>query len=316
MSFIEFGKQTIASEIKSLQGLLDSIDDNFAKACEIIKNCSGKVVIMGMGKSGHIGKKIAATLASTGTPSFFIHPAEAGHGDLGMIENADVVVYISYSGTAGEITALMPIIARNGNKTIAITGKKDAEISTLSDVWLNASVESEACPHNLAPTNSTTVALALGDALAMALLQDRGFSPDDFARSHPAGALGKRLLTGVSDIMQSQNLPIISENIPLIEAISIMSAGKLGMLIIVDGSQNLQGVFTDGDLRRVIAENNTNKNIFEIMAQNPQAIESTKPATFALNIMEEFAINSLPVVENGKVVGAINMQTLIQAKIV
>jgi len=283
-NFVEFGKQVITSEINSLQNLLNSIDDNFTQACEIIKNCSGKVVIMGMGKSGHIGKKIAATFASTGTPSFFVHPAEAGHGDLGMIEPSDTVIYISYSGTAGEITELMPIIARNGNKTIAITGKKDGVISKGCDVWLNASIKSEACLHNLAPTNSTTVALALGDALAMAVMQDKGFSADDFARSHPAGALGKRLLTSVADIMQKGNLPIINQNIPLIEATSVMSAGKLGMLIVVGDSQKLLGIFTDGDLRRAIENKQTKNNIFDLMLKNPQSITADKPATYALNV--------------------------------
>jgi arabinose-5-phosphate isomerase len=316
-SLIEFGKQTIQSEIAALQDLLNSIDTNFSKACDIITNCTGKVVIMGMGKSGHIGAKIAATFASTGTPSFFVHPAEAGHGDLGMIEKNDVVIYISYSGTASEITALIPIIARQGNNTIAITGNEHAEISNASDVWLNGAVQKEACPHNLAPTSSTTVALALGDSLAMAVLQAKGFSVDDFARSHPAGALGKRLLTSVSDIMQTQNLPIITKDMSLLEAISIMSKGQLGLLIIADNNQQIQGVFTDGDLRRVIEHKQTTHTIFDLMHKNPQTITVDKPATFAVNIMEEFAVNALPVVDkDNKVVGAINMQTLIQARII
>lgn len=315
-SMIEFGKHTIQSEIHALQDLLNSIDDNFTKACEIIKNCTGKVVVMGMGKSGHIGKKMAATFASTGTPSFFVHPAEAGHGDLGMIEKNDVVIYISYSGTAGEITSIMPIIARSGNKTIAITGNAHAEISKNSSVWLNGGVTKEACPHNLAPTSSTTVALALGDSLAMAVLQEKGFGVDDFARSHPAGALGRKLLTSVGDIMQTSNLPIINKNINLLEAISVMSAGKLGMLIIADENNNLIGIFTDGDLRRVIENGQTDENIFELMLKNPQTVEQNKPASFAVGIMEEFSINSLPVVSGNKIVGAINMQTLIQAKII
>ena len=320
-NLVKFGIKTIATELDSLlslkQKLSTSNSDNFIASCNLIKNCKGKVIIMGMGKSGHISNKIAATFASTGTPSFFIHPAEAGHGDLGMIEKNDVVIYISYSGTAREIIDLMPFIKRVGAKSIAITGNKNAEISIESNIWLDGSIENEACPHNLAPTSSTTVALVIGDALAMAVLQDKGFSADDFARSHPAGALGKKLLTNVADIMQSgENLPTISQNIPLIDGLLIMSEKKLGMLIITDANFELKGIFTDGDLRRVIAAGDINTDIFAIMTKNPKFIEQNKPAISALSIMEEFNLNCLPVIQNKKVVGAINMQTLIQAKIV
>ena len=315
---LESAKKTLEIEVKGLIRLQDNLGVDFIQACEIIKNTTGKVVIMGMGKSGHIGNKIAATFASTGTPSFFVHPAEAGHGDLGMVETGDSIIYISYSGTANEITNLIPTIKRLNIKTIAITGNQDSEISKQSDVWLDASVEAEACPHNLAPTTSTTVALALGDALAMAVLQDKGFSPNDFARSHPSGALGRRLLTSVADIMQSgDNLPIINHNISLLQALAIMSKKKLGMLVITDNDNKLLGIFTDGDLRRVIAKYDVNNiNIFDVMIKKPKFILANKPAVAALTIMEESNINSLPVVAKDKVVGAINMQTLIQAKII
>lgn len=320
-NLVKFGIKTIATELDSLlslkQKLSSTNSDNFISSCNLIKNCKGKVIIMGMGKSGHIGNKIAATFASTGTPSFSVHPAEAGHGDLGMIEKNDIIIYISYSGTASEIIDLMPLIKRIGAKSIAITGNKNAEISTESDFWLDGSVVSEACPHNLAPTSSTTVALVIGDALAMAVLQEKGFSADDFARSHPAGALGKKLLTSVADIMQSgDNLPSISQDTTLINGLLIMSEKKLGMLIITDSNLELKGIFTDGDLRRVIATGDINANIFAIMTKNPKFIEQNKPAISALSIMEEFNLNCLPVVLDKKVVGAINMQTLIQAKIV
>lgn len=316
---LQSAKQVLLSESDSIVRLSNNLDDAFVNACKIIKNCNGKVVVMGMGKSGHIGNKIASTFASTGTPSFFVHPAEAGHGDLGMIDDKDVVILISYSGSANEIAQLMPIFKRLQVKTIAITGNSQSVIAKECDVSLDASVEYEACPHNLTPTNSTTVALALGDALAIALLKDKGFSPDDFARSHPSGLLGRVLLTFVKDIMHSgDDLPIIRKNISLLQALVIMNDKKLGMLIIANADNKILGVFTDGDLRRVISCNAEiyALNIFDVMTKKTKFIASNKPAIAAMKIMEEFGINSLPVVDNDKVVGAINMHTLIQAKII
>ncbi len=316
---IKFAKEVLLNEAEAVAHLASKLDNNFINACNIINKCSGKVVVMGMGKSGHIANKIAATFASTGIPSFFVHPAEAGHGDLGMLSKGDIVLFISYSGAATEIITLLPMIKKLGIKTIIMSGNRDAVITNKCDVFLDVSVSSEACPHNLAPTTSTTVALAMGDALAISLLKHRGFSADDFARSHPSGILGRKLLTFVSDIMQKDdNLPIITQNIKLLEALIIMSEKKLGMLVVVGKSYKLLGIFTDGDLRRVIKNNINinNLNIFTVMTKNPKFISSNKAAIFALEIMEKFKINCLPVVDNNKVVGAININTLIQEKII
>jgi arabinose-5-phosphate isomerase len=317
MNIINFAKNVVDIELSALEQFKNNLDDNFIQAVDILQNCTGKVVVTGMGKSGHIGKKIAATLASTGTPSFFLHPAEAGHGDLGMISENDVLIGISYSGTASEIMLILPIVKRLGVKTIAITGNKNAVMSQECDIWLNASVETEACPHNLAPTSSTTVALVLGDALAMSLLQQRGFSANDFARSHPSGALGKKLLTNTKDIMHT-DLPLVKIEDNLLNSLVIMSSKKLGMLIAINEKNELIGVFTDGDLRRILENKTdiTNLTIAQAIHTNPQSIEANTPAVKALALMQEFKINSLPVIENNQVVGAINMQTLIQNKII
>jgi arabinose-5-phosphate isomerase len=317
MNIINFAKNVVDIELSALEQFKNNLDDNFIQVVDILQNCTGKVVVTGMGKSGHIGKKIAATLASTGTPSFFLHPAEAGHGDLGMISENDVLIGISYSGTASEIMLILPIVKRLGVKTIAITGNKNAVMSQECDIWLNASVETEACPHNLAPTSSTTVALVLGDALAMSLLQQRGFSANDFARSHPSGALGKKLLTNTKDIMHT-DLPLVKIEDNLLNSLVIMSSKKLGMLIAINEKNELIGVFTDGDLRRILENKTdiTNLTIAQAIHTNPQSIEANTPAVKALALMQEFKINSLPVIENNQVVGAINMQTLIQNKII
>jgi arabinose-5-phosphate isomerase len=317
MNIINFAKNVVDIELSALEQFKNNLDDNFIQAVDILQNCTGKVVVTGMGKSGHIGKKIAATLASTGTPSFFLHPAEAGHGDLGMISENDVLIGISYSGTASEIMLILPIVKRLGVKTIAITGNKNAVMSQECDIWLNASVETEACPHNLAPTSSTTVALVLGDALAMSLLQQRGFSANDFARSHPSGALGKKLLTNTKDIMHT-DLPLVKIEDNLLNSLVIMSSKKLGMLIAINEKNELIGVFTDGDLRRILENKTdiTNLTIAQAIHTNPQSIEANTPAVKALALMQEFKINSLPVIKNNQVVGAINMQTLIQNKII
>ena len=318
-SLLQSAKEVILTEAQSVFDLANRLDDSFVDSCKLIQNCAGKVVLIGVGKSGHIGNKIAATFASTGTPAFAVHPGEAGHGDLGMITEGDVVIAISYSGESDEIMTLVPVIQRLGVSIIGMTGNANSSIGEACDVHLDVSVEKEACPHNLAPTSSTTVALAMGDALAISLLTDKGFSPDDFARSHPSGALGRRLLTFVKDIMKiGDDIPTVSSNTRLLDALLVMSQKALGMVLITDNN-NLQGIFTDGDLRRVLETHNDiqNLNIGEVMTSNCKAILADKPAMAAVQMMDEFNLNSLPVVdENNQVAGAINTHTLMQAKII
>uniref|UniRef100_UPI0034DE4BF8 KpsF/GutQ family sugar-phosphate isomerase n=1 Tax=Candidatus Thiodubiliella endoseptemdiera TaxID=2738886 RepID=UPI0034DE4BF8 len=318
-SLLHFAKQVILTEAQAVTQLADKLDQSFVNTCALIQKCTGKVILIGMGKSGHIGNKIAATFASTGTPAFAVHPAEAGHGDLGMIEQNDVVICISYSGESDEIMTLIPVIKRLGVPIIGMTGNADSSIGIISDVHLDVSVEKEACPHNLAPTSSTTVALAMGDALAVSLLNVKGFSPDDFARSHPSGALGRRLLTFVHNIMKTDDdIPNVSADTKLLDALLVMSQKALGMVLITKNN-NLKGIFTDGDLRRVLEThpNIQDLTIGEVMTSNCKSISSDKPAMAAVAMMDEFNLNSLPVVdENNQVVGAINTHTLMQAKII
>jgi len=292
---------------------------SFVDSCKLIQNCTGKVVLIGMGKSGHIGNKIAATFASTGTPAFAVHPAEAGHGDLGMITEGDVVIAISYSGESDEIMTLVPVIQRLGVSIIGMTGNTNSSIGEACDVHLDVSVEKEACPHNLAPTSSTTVALAMGDALAVSLLTAKGFSPDDFARSHPSGALGRRLLTFVKSIMKTgDDIPAVNADTKLLDALLVMSQKALGMVLVTNESV-LQGIFTDGDLRRVLETHSDIQalTIGDVMTPNCKSILADKPAMAAVQMMDEFNLNSLPVVdESNQVVGAINTHTLMQAKII
>ncbi|SMM99244.1 Arabinose 5-phosphate isomerase [uncultured Candidatus Thioglobus sp.] len=316
---LNFAKQVILTEAQAVSQLADKLDQSFVDACRLIQNCTGKVILIGMGKSGHIANKIAATFASTGTPAFAVHPGEAGHGDLGMIEQNDVAICISYSGESDEIMTLMPVIKRLGVVIISMTGHKNSAIAKISDVHLEVDVEKEACPHNLAPTSSTTVALAMGDALAISLLNDKGFSPDDFARSHPSGALGRRLLTFVHSIMKTGNdIPAVNADTKLLDALLTMSQKSLGMVLITK-DETLLGIFTDGDLRRVLESHSNiqNLSIGEVMSKNCQSILADKPAMAAVAIMDEFNLNSLPVVDkNNQVVGAINTHTLMQAKII
>ncbi len=318
-TLLDSAKEVILTEARAVTRLADQLDQSFINACNLIQNCTGKVVLIGMGKSGHIGNKIAATFASTGTPAFSVHPGEAGHGDLGMIEANDIAICISYSGESDEIMTLVPVIKRLGASIIGMTGNTNSSIGQISDVHLDVSVEKEACPHNLAPTSSTTVALAMGDALAVSILTSRGFSPDDFARSHPSGALGRRLLTFVKTIMKTgDDIPTVSAETKLLDALLIMSQKALGMVLITEGS-TLKGVFTDGDLRRVLESNTDIQSlaIGEVMTENCKSISSEKPAMAAVQIMDEFNLNSLPVVDdNNQVVGAINTHTLMQAKII
>lgn len=318
-TLIQSAQKVIQIETQAVSNLANRLDESFINACQLIQNCQGKVVLIGMGKSGHIGNKIAATLASTGTPSFAVNPAEAGHGDLGMIDENDVVIAISYSGEADEILTLIPIIQRLNVPIIAMTGNPNSSISKASNVSLDVSVEKEACPHNLAPTSSTTAALVMGDALAVSLLSDNSFSPDDFARSHPSGALGRRLLTLVKNIMKIGNdIPIVSADTKLLDALLIMSQKALGMVLIADDN-TLLGIFTDGDLRRVLETRQDIQNlpIKTVMTTHCKSISADKPAVVAVQIMEEFGLNSLPVVDdNNQIKGAINTHTLMQAKII
>ncbi len=316
---LSFAKKIILTEAQAVSQLAYKLDQNFVDACMLIQDCTGKVILIGMGKSGHIGNKIAATFASTGTPAFAVHPGEAGHGDLGMIEQNDIAIFISYSGESDEIITIIPVIKRLGVAIISMTGNKDSSIAKTSNIHLDVGVEKEACPHNLAPTSSTTVALAMGDALAVSLLNGKNFSPDDFARSHPSGALGRRLLTFVKNIMKTGNdVPIVSANTKLLDTLLVMSQKALGMVLITHNN-NLKGIFTDGDLRRVLETHRNIQDIAigELMTSDCKSISVDKPAIAAVAMMDKFNLNSLPVVdENNQVVGAINTHTLMQAKII
>lgn len=323
MKFSEQAKHTLRIEADAIRTLIERIDQQFDTACEIIRNAQGRVVVIGMGKSGHIGHKIAATLASTGTPAFFVHPAEASHGDLGMIVRDDIVLAISNSGETEEVISLLPVIKRLGIPMIAMTGNQQSTLAKQADVHLSIAVEKEACPLNLAPTASTTVTLALGDALAVALLAANGFNADDFARSHPGGKLGKKLLTYVSDIVRTEELPINSADDSLLSAVVAVSEGGLGFTMILDANQRIQGVFTDGDLRR-LCDNHAGHNLDlsvlrlgDYMQTAATSIEQTALAAEALQLMEEKKISALPVVdETGRVIGAMNMHDVLRAGIV
>ena len=316
---LEIAKTVIQTEADSILMLKDSINETFNDACQLMLSCKGKVILVGMGKSGHIAKKIAATLASTGTPSFYVHPGEAGHGDLGMVNDKDVVMIISYSGESDEILTLIPTIKRLDISVISMTGDASSTIAKESDIHLDVSVDQEACPHNLTPTSSTTVALVMGDAIAITLLNARGFTPEDFAKSHPSGALGRRLLTLVSNIMKTgDEVPIVSKETSLMDSLLVMSQKSLGMVLITDHNNILLGIFTDGDLRRILEKNVDfqNLSIEDIMTHNCKSIQPNKPALIALQMMEKYKLNSLPVIDSdNQVIGAINMHTLMQAKV-
>lgn len=317
--FISSGLKALEIEIEALKNLVPRIDASFSKACEIILSSEGKVVVIGMGKSGHIAKKIAATLASTGTSAFYVHPGEASHGDLGMIAEKDVVIAISNSGETGEVTSLLPLLKRKNIPIIAMTGKPESTLSQAGDVNLNIAVDKEACSLNLAPTSSTTATLAMGDALAVALLDARGFTEADFAYSHPGGSLGKKLLLRVSDVMEAgAEVPLVDQFASVKDALMEISAKGLGMVGIVNQQQRLFGVFTDGDLRRVIDEIDLkNAKIKDVMTENCIVISPEQLAVDALNIMDDKHINGLFVVDDTeKVVGALNMHSLFKAGLV
>lgn len=313
-------RAVIELEAQALQALAARIDGSFRRACEIMLACSGRVIVVGMGKSGHIGGKIAATLASTGTPAFFVHPGEASHGDLGMITPTDVVLAISNSGETDEILTVLPIVKRMGVPLIALTGNAQSSIARQADAHLDVHVDKEACPLNLAPTASTTAALAMGDALAIALLQTRGFTPDDFARSHPGGKLGRRLLVYVQDVMHKGDaIPLVREDASLREALVEMSGKGLGMTGIVDAQGRLCGIYTDGDLRRTLNKGVDvyRAGIAEVMSRNPKNTHADRLAAEVVQTMRAQNINGLFVVDaQQRVIGALNMHDLLRAGVV
>ncbi len=309
-------KQVLETEVAGLTQLDQYFNDDFCKACDLILNNKGKVVVMGMGKSGHIGNKIAATLASTGTSAFFVHPGEAAHGDLGMIEPGDIVIAISNSGESGEILSLFPVLKRLNIKIISMTGKPASNMATLSDIHLQISVPEEACPLGLAPTTSTTATLVMGDALAVALLQARGFTAQDFALSHPGGALGRQLLLKLDDIMHTGDaLPVVAPDALVRDALLEISQKGLGMTAIVDQDGQMAGIFTDGDLRRILDKRVDihSTQIGDVMTLNPTVADPNMLAVEGLNLMQAKSINGLVLCQDGKLVGALNMHDLLKA---
>jgi arabinose-5-phosphate isomerase len=322
---LEIARRVLSIEADAVRGLIERLDERFLKAVELIDRRAGRVVVSGMGKSGHIARKIASTLASTGTPAYFVHPAEASHGDLGMIESGDVFIAISYSGSSEELVQLVPQVKRRGAKLIAMTGKPDSALAREADVHLDAGVAQEACPHNLAPTASTTAALALGDALAVALLEKRGFSAADFARTHPRGglpgqALARQALLHVEDVMRSgDEVPQVASGTALREAVVEMSRGRIGMTAVLDPAGRVRGVFTDGDLRRTIEKGSDLGSLVvdDVMTRNPRSVRRETLAAEAVHVMEEHKVNQLLVIdEQGELVGALNMHDLFRAKVI
>ncbi len=307
-------------EASGIMALCARIDETFIKACVLMLSCEGRIVVIGMGKSGHIGDKIAATLASTGTPAFFVHPGEASHGDMGMVTSKDVVLAISYSGYTQELLTLIPALKRLQVPVISLTGNPQSMLATSSEVHLNVAVEKEACPLGLAPTASTTATLAMGDALAIALLQARGFTEEDFARSHPAGALGRKLLLKVADIMhQGQGIPQVNQDATLSEALLEMSEKSLGMTAIVDAQNHVCGIFTDGDLRRVLSGglNIHQEKIKDNMTRPCKTVDADMLAVEALNLMQNKKINALLVTDpDNQLIGAFNMHDLLRAQVI
>lgn len=309
-------QQVLEIEVAGLNQLDQYFNEDFCRACDLILNNKGKVVVMGMGKSGHIGNKIAATLASTGTSAFFVHPGEAAHGDLGMVEAGDIVLAISNSGESDEILSLFPVLKRLNIKIISMTGKPKSNMATLSDIHLQITVPEEACPLGLAPTSSTTATLVMGDALAVALLQARGFTAEDFALSHPGGALGRQLLLKLEDIMHTDDaLPMVSPDALVRDALLEISQKGLGMTAVVDSQGQMLGIFTDGDLRRILDKRVDihTTQIGDVMTKNPTVADPNMLAVEGLNLMQEKSINGLMLCQNGQLVGALNMHDLLKA---
>ncbi len=317
---LELARRVLGIEAEAVRALIERIDERFLAALALILERRGRVVVSGIGKSGHIARKIASTLSSTGTPAYFLHPAEAIHGDLGMIESGDVFIAISHSGESEELLNIIPQVKRRGAKLIALTGRRDSTLAREADVLLDAGVAQEACPHNLAPTASTTAALALGDALAVALLDARGFSADDFARSHPGGTLGRRLLTHVSDVMRSgAEVPAVPDTASFKQAVLEISRGRMGMTAVVDADRHVRGIFTDGDLRRSLEKglDFERSSVAQVMTAGPRTIRPDALAVEAVQLMERYKVNQLLVVdESGRLAGALNMHDLFRAKVI
>jgi arabinose-5-phosphate isomerase len=317
---LDSARRVLAIEAAAVAALSARLDQGFAQAVDLILACQGRVVVSGIGKSGHIGTKIASTLASTGTPAFFVHPAEASHGDLGMITPQDVMIALSNSGESAELVAIVPLVKRRGARLIAVTGNPRSALAREADVHLDAAVSEEACPLGLAPTASTTAALALGDALAVALLEARGFGAEDFARSHPGGALGRRLLTHVSDIMRSGDaMPAVGSGASVSEAVLEVSRKGMGMTAVVDGHGRVEGIFTDGDLRRTLEKPLDLRAtlVRQVMSANPRTIRAERLAVEAVKLMEDHRISQILVVdEDRRLIGALNMHDLFRAKVI
>jgi arabinose-5-phosphate isomerase len=316
---LELARRVLLIEADAVRALVERLDERFLAAVALILERRGRVVVSGIGKSGHIARKIASTLSSTGTPAYFLHPAEANHGDLGMIESGDVFIALSHSGESEELVGIIPQVKRRGAKLIAITGRSGSTLARECDVLLDAGVAQEACPHNLAPTASTTAALALGDALAVALLDARGFSADDFARSHPGGSLGRRLLTHVADVMRKgADMPAVRDDATFKQAVLEMSRGSMGMTAVLGAEGQVLGIFTDGDLRRAldkVLDFGTTK-VASVMTAAPRTIRPEALAVEAVQLMERHKVSQLLVVdERGRLVGALNMHDLFRAKV-
>jgi arabinose-5-phosphate isomerase len=313
-------RAVIETQASAITSLLDRIDDQFVLACNYLLECSGRIVVIGMGKSGHIGSKIAATLASTGTPAFFVHPAEASHGDLGMIKSKDVVLALSNSGETDEVNQILPLLKRIGVKIVAMTGNPDSTLARHADVHLNVAIEKEACPLGLAPTSSTTAALVMGDALAISLLDTRGFTREDFARSHPAGQLGRQLLLHIRDIMHDgDEIPTVPADASISQAIVEMTAKRLGMTAVLDPNGKVIGVFTDGDLRRTLDTglDPHTVRVSEVMTEGGQKISADSLAVEAMQKMQVHSIQGLLVTDqNNRLIGALNFQDLLKAGVV
>lgn len=317
---LALARRVLEIEAEAVHALADQLGPEFVKAVDLILASSGRVIVSGVGKSGHIGRKFAATLASTGTPAYFVHAAEAAHGDLGMITANDVLIALSYSGSGEELLKIVPLVKRQGARLIAITGDPDSPLAREADVHLNGAVKEEACPLNLAPTASTTASLALSDALAVALLDARGFGADDFARSHPGGALGRRLLTHVSDVMRSgAAIPQVTEDALLADALMEMTRAGMGMTAIVDADQRIVGIYTDGDLRRSLASgcNFSTARVADVMSRGPRTIHPEALAVEAAEMMETRRISQLLVADAaGRLIGALNHHDLMLAKVI
>ncbi|GAB4179417.1 MAG: KpsF/GutQ family sugar-phosphate isomerase [Wenzhouxiangellaceae bacterium] len=317
---LERAREVLDTEAQAIAALRDRLDERFVRACELILDCDGHLIVTGMGKSGHIGRKLAATLASTGTPAFFVHPAEAQHGDLGMIRSVDLIVALSNSGETAEVVQLLPVIKRLGVGLIAITGNPGSTLARHADVHLDSSVDREACPLGLAPTASSSAQLALGDALAIALLEARGFTADDFARSHPGGTLGKRLLLHIEDVMhRGDDVPMVRPEQTVSEAIVEITRGRLGLCAVVDDRCRVLGIVTDGDLRRGLDAigNLRSTPVSRLMTADPQTIGPGALAASAVELMQQRKISGLLVVdEERRLVGALNFQDLLQAGVV